>query len=222
MNLSNVSGISKSEPASDNEIRVVENEMKILLPERYRELLKLTNGFSTDSGLVIYGTEDILERNETLEVEKYANDYIAIGDDSGDIVFLISKDNMIEEVLSVGCGDLNTLNAKRLAPNLSKWLNNNCNLYGGGEKNQIQTYTQYYNIILTGLPNGGLKDLVKIKNNLNVDLSATELLKASKNLPYTIITNVSHGKALKYFEKLTEFSDILQLENLKRTRDILS
>lgn len=210
--LSNVPGISKLEPASDNEIRSVENEMKILLPEEYRELLKITNGFSTDSGLVIYGTEDILERNETLEVEKYANDYIAIGDDSGDIVFLISKDHMRKDVLSVGCGDLNTLNAKCLAPDLSKWLNNNCNLYEEGQENKIQTYTQYYNIVLTGLPKGGLKDLVKIKTNLYVALSASELLKASKNLPYTIKTNVSYGKAQNYFENLTEFRGILQLE----------
>lgn len=148
-------------------------------------------------------------------MEKYANDYIAIGDDSGDIVFLISKDNMRKDVLSVGCGDLNTLNAKCLAPDLSKWLNNNCNLYGGGQENKIQTYIQYYNIVLTGLPKGGLKDLVKIKTNLNVALSASELLKASKNLPYTIKTNVSYGKAQNYFENLTEFSGILQLEILK-------
>lgn len=45
MNLSNVSGISKLEPASDNEIRSVENEMKILLPEGYRKLLKITKLF---------------------------------------------------------------------------------------------------------------------------------------------------------------------------------
>ncbi|PXV84497.1 SUKH superfamily protein [Lachnotalea glycerini] len=212
INLQNISGISKSKPASNDEISIVENRMNILLPEYYKELLNLTNGFSTDRGLVIYGTEDIYERNEILEVEKYANGYVAIGDDSGDMVFLISKDNRNEEVLSVGCGDMNTQNAKHLAPNLLIWLNNNCNLETSGENN---TQTQYYNIILTGVPKGGLKDLVKIKNVLNINMSSAELLKASKNLPYTIISNVSYGKAINYFEKLTEFSGMLKLERLK-------
>lgn len=216
INLENVDGLVKTMPASNDEIRIVENEMNILLPEIHKELLKYTNGFSTDSGLVIYGTDDIVERNLTLEVDEYAKGYIAIGDDSGDIVFLVSKDDTKKEVLSVGCGDMNPSNAKVVAYNLSKWLDDGCNFSDMNGENAAQTYNKYCNILLVDNPKGGLKDLVKIKNVLNVEMSSAEILKASKNLPFPIISNISYGKALNYLEKLNEFSQILQLEGLSK------
>lgn len=151
-----------------------------------------------------------------LEVDEYAKGYIAIGDDSGDIVVLISKDDTKEEILSVGCGDMNPSNAKIISPNLSKWLDNDCNLSDMNVKNVTQNDTKYCSILLVDNPKGGLKDLVKIKNVLNVEMSSAELLKASKNIPFPIISNISYGKALNYLEKLNEFSQILQLEGLSK------
>lgn len=214
INLENVAGLVKTISASDDEIKSVEKEMNILLPKIYKKLLKNTNGFSTDRGLTIYGTDDIFERNLTLEVDEYAKGYIAIGDDSGDIVFLISKDDTKEEILAVGCGDMNPSNAKIVSPNLSKWLDNDCNLSYMTVKNATQNYIKYCSILLVDNPKGGLKDLIKIKNVLDVEMPLSELLKASKKLPFPIVSNISYGKALNYLEKLNEFSPILQLQSL--------
>ncbi|UNK30959.1 hypothetical protein MNO09_00130 (plasmid) [Bacillus sp. N5-665] len=49
--------------------------------------MKYTNGFSIGGGLIIYGTDDIIERNETWEVTEYANGYVAIDDDGSGKVF---------------------------------------------------------------------------------------------------------------------------------------
>lgn len=214
INLENVTGLVKTISASNDEIRAVENQMNILLPKIYKELLKNTNGFSTDRGLIIYGTDDIIERNLTLEVDEYAKGYIAIGDDSGDTVFLISIDDTKEEILAVGCGDMNPSNAKIISSNLSKWLDNDCNLSDMTVKNATQNYIKYCSILLVDNPKGGLKDLIKIKNVLNVEMSSAELLKASKKLPFPIVSNISYGKALNYLENLNEFSSILQLQSL--------
>lgn len=216
INLENVVGLVKTIPASNDQIRAVENKMNILLPKIYKELLKNTNGFSTDKGLMIYGTDDIVERNLTLEVNEYAKGYIAIGDDSGDIVFLISKDDTKEEILAVGCGDMNPSNAKIISSNLSKWLDNECNLCDMNVKDSVQNYIKYCSILLVDNPKGGLKDLVKIKNVLNLEMSSAELLKASKNIPVPIVSNISYGKALNYLEKLNEFSQVLQIQSLDK------
>ncbi len=80
INLSNVSGLIKNKPANDIEIQEIEDVMKVKLSNVHKDLLKYTNGFSIGGGLIIYGTDDIIERNETWEVVEYANGYVAIGD----------------------------------------------------------------------------------------------------------------------------------------------
>ena len=51
------------------------------------------------------------------------------------------------------------------------------------------------NIVLIEIPNGGLKDLVKIKSVLALDISTGELLKGLKNLPFTLVKGAPYGKA---------------------------
>ncbi len=210
LSLANVTGLVKLEAASDEEIRTIEKQMNISFPEDYKNLLKMTNGFSTNKGLVIFGTKDIIERNLTLEVEKYANDFMAIGDDSGDILFLIAKES--GNIISLDSGDMNPKNAKYIASSISKWLDNDCNLDEKGEKTEDKIHNYSYSIILTSFPGGGVKDLVKIKKILNIQMSSAELLSATKNVPYSLIGNISYGKATNYIKNLSEFKDVIKLE----------
>lgn len=65
----------------------MKNLLVVKLPNVYKDLLKQLDGFSIDGGLIIYVTEDLVERNETLEVAEYATGYISIGDDVGENIF---------------------------------------------------------------------------------------------------------------------------------------
>ena len=65
----------------------IENKLNCQLPSAYILVLKESNGLSFTNGVFIYGTEEIVERNETWEVAEYAKGYIAIGDDSGGMIF---------------------------------------------------------------------------------------------------------------------------------------
>ena len=87
INLSNIPDLIEKSAASDIEIQAVENRMNVTLPNVYKELLRCTNGFSIGSGLLIYGTEHIAERNEVWEVDEYARGYVSIGDDGGVMYF---------------------------------------------------------------------------------------------------------------------------------------
>ncbi|MGG1165148.1 MULTISPECIES: SMI1/KNR4 family protein [Bacillus cereus group] len=200
INLSSVSGLIKNNPANEIEIQEIEGVMKVELPNIYKGLLKYTNGFSIGGGLTIYGTEDIIERNETWEVTEYANGYVSIGDDGSGNVFLMSQGADVQEVRAVDSGDMNPNHVTVVTLDFSEWVNTGC------LNRKIQEIKEEIpdtcNIVLIEIPNGGLKDLVKIKSVLALDISTGELLKGSKNLPFTLVKGAPYGKAKKLIEKL--------------------
>ncbi|OTY15124.1 1,3-beta-glucan synthase regulator [Bacillus mycoides] len=174
--------------------------MKVELPNVHKDLLKYTNGFSIGGGLIIYGTDDIIERNETWEVTEYANGYVAIGDDGSGNVFFMSQGADVREVRAVDSGDMNPNHATVVTLDFIDWVNTGC------LNQKIQKIKEEIpdtcNIVLIEIPNGGLKDLVKIKSVLALDISTGELLKGSKNLPFTLVKGAPYGKAKKIIEKL--------------------
>ncbi|MFA1509564.1 SMI1/KNR4 family protein [Priestia aryabhattai] len=205
--LSNVQGLISNTSASDIEIQEVEDRMKIILPNVYRGLLRCTNGFSIDGGVLIYGTQDIAERNETWEVDKYTSDYVAIGDDGGGNVFLMLQDTEEKTVFVVDSGDMNPTNATIIALDFIKWVSNGC-LIEGAQKQAVES-SNTCNIVLIKAPDGGLKDLVNIKKVLGIDISTGDLLRASKNPPFILVEKFPYGKAKKLIEKLGPAGTVL-------------
>lgn len=65
--------------------------------------------------------------------------------------------------------------------------------------------------MLVKTPNGGLKDLVKIKSVLAIDISTGDLVKDSKNLPFTLVKKIPYGKAKKLIEKLGPVGVVLNV-----------
>jgi hypothetical protein len=96
------------------------------LPPTYLEMLRHSNGFALQSGVVLYASEDVLERNKTFEVDVYAPDYFAIGDDSGGRLIVISKHN--PGVWIVDGGSLDPQDMTLLAPSLEQWFATGCGL----------------------------------------------------------------------------------------------
>ncbi len=213
IDLSKIQGLKKEQPASTDEIRNVQDKLGAIIPEAYKKLLLYTNGFSTKSGILIYGTDAIMERNLTLEVEEYAKGYIAIGDDGGDTVFLMLQKTNAKGVLSVDSGDMNPLNSKVISSDLIEWLHDGFSISSLSINNVMRPCDGLYDIVLLDFPQGGLKDLAKIKAVLGIKMTSVELLKASKNLPFNIIRNITYGKALNYLEKLKDFDKILKLQS---------
>ncbi|KOS60592.1 SMI1 / KNR4 family protein [Lysinibacillus sp. FJAT-14222] len=125
-NLTRITDLIKNAPASENEILSLEDMMNIKLPTTYRTLLKYTNGLSIAGGVLIYGTEDIIERNETWEVNEYAKGYLAIGDDGGGNVFLMELDTEESRIFAVDCGDMNPQNASIIAVDFNSWIDSGC------------------------------------------------------------------------------------------------
>ena len=209
----NVDKLTINQPANGGQINDTMAAINMTFPNVYKNLLKITNGLSNQQGLVIYGTNDITERNETWEVEQYATGYVAIGDDSGGNVFLMLQREEETRVISVDTGDMNPEHGIEITPNFAYWINNGCVI---DEKlNPLSGTLDTCNVILLAVPSEGLKGLIKIKNILGINISTPELLKGSKNLPFILAENFPYSKAKKLIEKLDNHNEIINLSPIK-------
>ncbi|MEH7673127.1 SMI1/KNR4 family protein [Bacillus pumilus] len=115
-----------NKPASDIHIKETESQLNIVLPCAYKELLKQTNGCSIGGEVLLYGTEDMVERNKTWEVQQYASGYVAIGDDGGGQVFLMRLAEEEKKVWIVDAGVMDPQHAELLTDNFLKWVSEGC------------------------------------------------------------------------------------------------
>ncbi|MFZ5353500.1 MAG: SMI1/KNR4 family protein [Bacillota bacterium] len=210
LDLSKVQNLVSYPPASESEIDRVEREYKLCLPMVYRELLKLSNGFSIGGGLLIYGTEDIGERNLTWEVDEYAQGYVAIGDDGAGNVFLMKQHIESKGVIIVDSGYMNPIGAEEITCDLLSWIAYGC-IVKSCNKNNLQILPDTCDLVLTSMPRNGTKDLLQIKNVIGIEMSIGKLLKGSKNLPFVLVKDFPYGKAMKLIECLGDTGNSIAL-----------
>ncbi|MGA3879840.1 SMI1/KNR4 family protein [Bacillus pumilus] len=113
-------------PASDIHIKEAESQLNMVLPHAYKALLKQTNGCSIGGDVLLYGTEDMAERNATWEVQQYASGYVAIGDDGGGQVFLMRLAEDEKKVWIVDAGVMDPQHAELVTENLLEWVSRGC------------------------------------------------------------------------------------------------
>ncbi|GLF89227.1 hypothetical protein Saga11_04860 [Bacillus safensis] len=128
LNLPQIRNLHVNEPASDIHIKEAESQLNMVLPHAYKALLKQTNGCSVGGDILLYGTEDIVERNATWEVQQYASGYVAIGDDGGGQVFLMRLAEEEKKVWMVDDGVIDPQHAELLTENFLKWVSEGFNI----------------------------------------------------------------------------------------------
>ncbi|MGX9290928.1 SMI1/KNR4 family protein [Bacillus sp. A015] len=126
INLPQIPNLLIHQPASDIHIKEAESQLNLVLPHAYKALLKQTNGLSIGGELLLYGTEDIVERNETWEAHHYASGYVAIGDDGGGQVFLMRLAEEEKTVWIVDAGVMDPQHAELMTENFLKWVSEGC------------------------------------------------------------------------------------------------
>ncbi|MBZ9521224.1 SMI1/KNR4 family protein [Bacillus safensis] len=126
INLPQIPHLHVNKPASDIHIKEAESQLNMVLPRAYKELLKQTNGFSIGGEVLLYGKEDMVERNKTWEVQQYASGYVAIGDDGGGRVLLMRQAEEEKKVWIVDAGVMDPQYAELVAEDLLSWVNEGC------------------------------------------------------------------------------------------------
>ncbi|KMY21077.1 SMI1/KNR4 family protein [Bacillus pumilus] len=126
VDLSQIPGLIINNPGTDINIKKAESQLNMVLPDAYKNLLKQTNGCSIGGDVLLYGTEDITERNATWEVQQYASGYVAIGDDGGGRVFLMRQAEEEKKVWIVDAGVMDPQHAELVTENLLEWVSGGC------------------------------------------------------------------------------------------------
>ncbi|PRS81831.1 MULTISPECIES: SMI1/KNR4 family protein [unclassified Bacillus (in: firmicutes)] len=126
INLFQIQNLNMKEPASEIHIKEAEAELNLIFPYVYKTLLKQSNGCSIGGDLLLYGTEDIVERNATWEVHHYASCYVAIGDDGGGQVFLMRQEEEEKTVWIVDAAVIDPQHAELVAEDLLSWVSEGC------------------------------------------------------------------------------------------------
>ncbi|WP_027631146.1 SMI1/KNR4 family protein [Ruminiclostridium cellobioparum] len=209
-----ISSLTKFElyhAVDDNEIDKAEKELFLKFPKVFRELLHYTNGLVADDGGVIFGTDIIVERNRTYEVDEYAKGYVAVGSSGGGKFYLMPANVDATELLQVDCGDMTPKHAKLVSTDFASWINKGAINVDIIDECEEITCNELCDLILIAQPAGGAQDLRKIQEKFNIDKGLFDLLKGSKNLPYLMMKDISLDIATKDLLELGELSKILKL-----------
>lgn len=181
----------------------------IELPQCYLELIRKVNGFVEEKGIKIYGIEEIKERNETFEVEKYLPGYVAIGDDSGGNLLLMKACALSTSVFLSDCGSLFLDESNdKIINDFESWIDDGCNIDWVKEEKSAMNLCK---VSLVGMPDGGSKELLKIKKIFNCNMSISELLVGAHNTPFIIMDSITIAKANVLMQKLGELAKYIQI-----------
>jgi hypothetical protein len=95
------------------------------IPHALGDLWSRCDGFLLDDGPKLYSTGEIVERNQTYEVEPNARGYLLVGDDSGGRAFLMSREGS-SAVFSCDMGFLDADYFTHVANDLLLWVASGC------------------------------------------------------------------------------------------------
>lgn len=177
----------RTPPASARQIAEAEKLLETSIPNEMRALYAVSNGVATGSGMVIYPAEDLVERNSTLEVRRYARGYLAVGDDSGGRALLLPKDG---NGVWVDMGSMDPSLGEPLMMPFLAWLE-----AGLPEPEpDVNEPPAFVDVYLERVPAGGLQALVALKTGLSLEISPKELKEALSKVPARLQRGVPYGK----------------------------
>lgn len=99
--------------------------------------------------------------NKDLQVNIYQPDTVAVGDDGGDLVFLMKQEKEAKTVYLVDAGDYDLESPYQIIPDFNKWMEKGFEIEDiDGEDVRGVDYGDLY---LIKMPKEGVKGLVTIK-----------------------------------------------------------
>lgn len=128
--ISNLFSIEAKElPATEMEIKELIDFSSIEIPADYIEIVKLATeieiNVKNEMYIRIWGPSDCIEMNEAHYIQKYIPNSLAIGDDEGGNVLIYLEGKGGFGLYMVGFGNLDIVDAVKIAPSLRDLLVNN-------------------------------------------------------------------------------------------------
>lgn len=198
---------TRNEPIKTEKLFELQTYFKCIFPEDYAQLLLVSDGMFVNYDILLYSSEEIIERNETYETEEYFPGWLLIGNDGGDSYFYLDTTLAISPVFVLGSGCPFKEDARQVAANIAEWIEIGFDYHDPRDHSDIGKVDIYLNKI----PDGGMKNLLQIKQLFNLTWSAAQLLNGAKNLPVKICSDVYFSKYRMAYEKMNESGPCLYL-----------
>lgn len=185
----------KNPPASEEEIKKIEKQLGLEIPEVYRRFLLKANGMVFEL-CVVYGTEDVVEACINNQLSEYAPGYLSIGNDNGDRELIIKADKNAVMCGFIDAGAIGTAETDEWFC-FSKWVENGCVM-----RSENDSLSDEVDIMIIAVPDDRIKFLVEIRKVFSLKIPMSEFRKNIDNLPYVIVKDIKYAKAKKLIAKL--------------------
>lgn len=121
MDINNIPSLMKYySPVNEKQMEKLEKKLGLIISNVYRNLLESSNGLLLNHAC-LYSIDEAIEMNQTYEVQKYAGEYIAIGNDGGGY-HLLMKAHLDEVTFQlIGFGD-GIPKESNVSDNVIDWL----------------------------------------------------------------------------------------------------
>lgn len=178
-------------------ISEVEENLCIIIPKVYKDFLFENNEMNFDDG-ILYDIDSIEERYTTLEFNKYAPNYIPIGNDNGDYELVMKSGIRVTRF-----GFLEQSSVGALEP---EHLHNFVQWYKSGHDFSFDTdddidWSKNVQVILTKCPQNKARIMMNIRKSLRLDTPISELLSVADKAPYVLTDNLSAAVAKSIIDK---------------------
>lgn len=181
------------------EMRISEVEKKLcmIIPKVYRDFLLENKNMDFNDG-VLYDIDSIEERYITLEFNKYAPNYIPIGNDNGDYELVMKSGISVTKFGFLEQGSIGVLEPEHLQ-SFIQWYKS-----GHDFSFDVEDYIDWsknVQVILTKCPQNKVRTMMTIKNALELNISISKLLSIAEKTPYMLTDNLSAAIAKSIIEK---------------------
>lgn len=176
----------------------IEQRLNIIIPKVYKAFLADNAGLFDDGVMclddgVLYGIESLEERYTTLEFDKYAPEYIPIGNDNGDYELVMKSGSRVTRFGMLEQGSIGILEPEYLQ-NFNQWYKNG-HSFSFDEEDDGVDWQEKVQVILKQTPEDKAKTMMSIKKALMLDTPISELLAAADNAPCVLTDKYSAAKA---------------------------
>ncbi len=181
------------------EMRISEVEKKLcmIIPKVYRDFLLENKNMDFNDG-VLYDIDSIEERYITLEFNKYAPNYIPIGNDNGDYELVMKSGISVTKFGFLEQGSIGVLEPEHLQ-SFIQWYKSGHD-FSFDVEDDID-WSKNVQVILTKCPQNKVRTMMTIKNALELNISISKLLSIAEKTPYMLTDNLSAAIAKSIIEK---------------------
>lgn len=178
-------------------ISEVEKKLCMIIPKVYRDFLLENKDMNFNDG-ILYDIDAIEERYTTLEFNKYAPNYIPIGNNNGDYELVMKSGINVTKFGFLEQGSIGILEPEHIQ-SFIQWYKSGHN-FSFDVEDDID-WSKNVQVILMKCPQNKTRTMMTIRNALGLDIPISELLSVADKTPYLLTDNLSAAIAKSIIEK---------------------